>query len=160
MYRKIAFVTEKNVILANGEAKILNLPEFKKNFDTDMVIGKPYTKPTPRSIQASELSMTIKDYSQNEPLANFIEDAFNKNLMVTLMMLQAEQSTPSLATSRTEFYLGYTNKPGRNVTPDKADESTLTMQVADSWRIRNGVVVWRLPTGGSDDNITIEAVYG
>ena len=85
MYRKIAFVTDKNVILANGEAKMLGLPEFKKNFDTDMVIGKPFTKPVPRSIQAAELSMTIKDYSKNQPLANFIEDAFNKDLMVTLM---------------------------------------------------------------------------
>jgi hypothetical protein len=159
-FQTIAFVTSKGVILASGEAKNLDIPEIKKNFDRDMVIGKKYTKSVPRSIPTVEVSMTLKDLKRNPVLKNFIEQAFSNDTIVTLMILNAEQSTiNSAGTSDAAFYLGYLSLPSRSITTDKADESTMTMELLDAWRTERGIVVWRLDNE-ADSNVTIEAVYG
>lgn len=157
--QKIAFVDIDGVILVNGEAKGLTLPEFKRNYDTDMVVGAEFTKPVARSIQAAELTVTLKDHKKNPTFLGFVERAFNSKLIVTLMILTVEMKTPTVASSEAEFYSGYVSRPGRSISPDKADDGTITMQVSDSWRTENGVVVWRLPTGSSD-TIGVELVYG
>jgi len=158
--QKIAFVTPKGVVLANGEVKNLDIPEIKKNFDRDMVIGKKYTKSVPRSIPTIELTMTLKDLRRNPVLRNFVEQAFKNDTIVTLMILNAEQQTVnSVATSDAEYYSGYISLPSRSITTDKADESSVSLEVTDSWRTERGVVVRRL-ADEEDNNVTIEAVYG
>lgn len=125
-----------------------------------MVIGRKYTKSVPRSIPTVEVSMTLKDLKRNPVLKSFIEQAFSNDTIVTLMILNAEQPTVnSVGTSDAAFYLGYVSLPSRSITTDKADESTMTMELVDSWRTERGIVVWRLDDE-VDNNVTIEAVYG
>jgi len=157
--QKIAFINADGVVLANGETKTLGLPEFEHQFDTDMVIGTDYTKPVPRGINVGEVTMTLKDHKSNKPLMRFIERAFNRREIVTLMLLTIEVVSPTVATSDGEFFSGYISRPSRSISPDKADDGSLKIQVTDSWRTENGVEVWRLPTGASD-TIGVEMVYG
>lgn len=156
---KVAFVDDDGVILVNGEVKTIEIPEFTRNYDTDMVVGTDFTKPEPRSIQAAELTMSLKDHKRNPAFLKFVEKAFNLKLIVTLMVLNVDMTSPTVATSDGEFYSGYVSRPGRTVSPDKADDGTIKLQVTDAWRTENGVVVWRLPTGSSD-TIGVELVYG
>jgi len=156
---KVAFVDDNGVILVNGEVKTIEIPEFTRNYDTDMVVGTDFTKPEPRSIQAAELTMSLKDHKRNPAFLKFVEKAFNLKLIVTLMVLNVDMTSPTVATSDGEFYSGYVSRPGRTVSPDKADDGTIKLQVTDAWRTENGVVVWRLPTGSSD-TIGVELVYG
>jgi hypothetical protein len=156
---KVAFVDVDGVILVNGEVKTIDLPEFTRNYDTDMVVGTDFTKPEARSIQAAELTMSLKDHKRNPTFLKFVEKAFNTKLIVTLMVLNVDMTSPTVATSDGEFYSGYVSRPGRTVSPDKADDGTIKLQVSDAWRTENGVVVWRLPTGSSD-TIGVELVYG
>jgi len=156
---KVAFVDTNGVILVNGEVKTIEIPEFTRNYDTDMVVGTDFTKPEPRSIQAAELTMSLKDHKRNPAFLKFVEKAFNLKLIVTLMVLNVDMTSPTVATSDGEFYSGYVSRPGRTVSPDKADDGTIKLQVTDAWRTENGVVVWRLPTGSSD-TIGVELVYG
>jgi hypothetical protein len=156
---KVAFIDVDGVILVNGEVKTIDLPEFTRNYDTDMVVGTDFTKPEARSIQAAELTMSLKDHKRNPAFLRFVENAFNLKLIVTLMVLNVEMTSPTVAISDGEFFSGYVSRPGRSVTPDKADDGSVKLQVSDSWRTENGVVVWRLPTGSSD-TIGVGLVYG
>lgn len=156
---KIAFISDDGVILVNGEAKTIALPQFMRNYDTDLVIGNEFTRPVAKSIQAAELTMALKDHKKNPAFLKYVERAFNLKLIVTLMVLEVEMKSPVLALSDGEFYSGFVSRPGRSVSPDKADDGEITMQIADAWRTENGIEVWRLPTGGSD-TIGVELVYG
>jgi hypothetical protein len=156
--QRIAFIDTNGVVLANGQAKTLTLPEFDHQFDNDMVIGVEYTKPVPRMINVGEVTMTLKDYKINKALTRFIERAFNRREIVTLMVLTVDQVSPTVATSDSEFYSGYISRPSRTVSPDKADDGSLKIRVTDAWRTENGFEVWRLPTGSSD-MIGVEMVY-
>lgn len=155
---KIAFVSEKGLVIVTGEAKTLALPEFKRNMDDDQVVGAEYTKPQARSIMPAELSITLKDHQKNLPFMRYIEFAFNNKQIVTLMFLTVDYISQTVARSDAEFYSGFVSRPGRSISPDKAADGTLTMNITDSWRTENGVVVWRLPTGATD-TIGVEAVY-
>lgn len=159
MVQKIAFIDQDRVILANGEAKTLALPEFDYEYDEDKVIGTDYTKPVPRSIMVAEVGMTLKDHKKNPGLTKFIERAFNRKQIVTLMILTVEQISPTVAVSDGEFYSGYISRPSRSISPDKADDGSLKIKITDAWRTENGVEVWRLPTGESE-TIGVEMVYG
>ncbi len=156
---KVAFVDTNGVILVNGEVKTIEIPEFTRNYDTDMVVGTDFTKPEARSIQAAELTMSLKDHKRNPTFLRFVENAFNLKLIVTLMVLNVEMISATVAISDAEFYSGYVSRPGRTVSPDKADDGTIKLQITDAWRTENGFVVWRLPTGSSD-TIGVELVYG
>lgn len=156
---KIAFIDDDGVIQVNAEAKTIALPQFMRDYDTDATIGQQFTRPTARSIQAAELTMGLKDHKRNPAFLKFVETAFNLKLIVTLMVLEVEMKSPTVAVSDAEFYSGFVSRPGRSVSPDKADDGEITMQIADAWRTENGVVVWRLPTGAAD-TIGVELVYG
>lgn len=156
---KIAFVDKDGIIQVNAEAKSVALPQFMRDYDTDTTIGQQFTRPVARSIQAAELTIGLKDHKKNPAFLRFIESAFNLKLIVTLMILEVEMKSPTLATSDAEFYSGFVSRPGRSISPDKADDGEITMQISDSWRTENGIVVWRLPTGAADA-INIALVYG
>lgn len=155
----IAFVKEDGLIFASGEVKSVSVPDFTRNYDTDMVIGQEYAKPIPRAIAPAELTATLRDYDSNRGLKRYVERAFNTRLSITMMILEVAAINDIRAESDASFYSGLINLPGRNITPDKADESTLKMQISDAWRTENGIVVWRLPTGRSSA-IGIEMVHG
>jgi hypothetical protein len=155
----IAFVKEDGLVFASGEIKSISAPEFTRNYDTEMVIGIEYAKPIARAIAPAELTATLRDFNKNRGLKRYVEKAFNLSTIVTMMILEVEAINDIRAESDADFYSGYINLPGRNISPDKADESTLKLQISDAWRTENGIVVWRLPTGRSS-TIGIEMVHG
>lgn len=156
----IAFVKSDGLVFASGEVKSITTPEFTRNYDTEMVIGDDYVKPIARAIAPAELTATLRDFNKNRGLKRYVERAFGLKLTVTMMILEVAQIGDIRADSDADFYSGMVNLPGRSITPDKADESTLKLQISDSWRVENGIVVWRLPTGRSGNSISIEQVYG
>ena len=153
--REIAFVDREGLIFVSGVAQTINVPEFIRAYDTDMVVGAEYATPVPKAIQAAEMTVELRDCAANNSLISYIEKAFVSKLLVTLMVLEVGGDK----IARADFFSGYTNKPGRAITSDKADTGTLKIQVADAWRTINGKEVWRLPAR-SKSSIDVKEIYG
>lgn len=159
---EIAFVefrqeSEEVLILVSGIAKSLQTPAFMRNYDTEQVIGEDYARPIGRSIAPAELTLSLKEAISNDALISFCEVALKENRDVTLMVLSTDYKGGKKIV-KGEFFSGLIGRPGRNITPDKAEEGEIKMQVSDFWRTENGVVKWRLPKR-SLTSIDIKEIY-